>query len=195
MADRPDIKVKHILQNPKDRNDTPQAITGLVATGNIDNPKKTGPTNPVINIITSTIYKYEAAKDEIICSKPDKSASWFRVNTGREPPSPPVTGIVVGGDGVGDGEGLEGGGEVAGVEALGAGVGVVVTGGCELEVVLAFLSSFFSISFLAAALSKYALLATIAFLQEGFLFVVPPDASVGQFFVVSLIIKFAMADR
>jgi hypothetical protein len=32
-ADKPEIKLKHILQKPKDKNDVPQAINGLVPTG------------------------------------------------------------------------------------------------------------------------------------------------------------------
>jgi hypothetical protein len=143
MAERPDIRVKHILQNPNDKNDMPQAITGFVATGNIDSPKKTGPTRPVINIITSTMYKNEVAKEEMICSKPEISVFLARVNTGKESPLP-VVGIVVGGAVVAEEEGdalvlgagvaeEEGDGLVLG-EELGLGVVVGVTDGDGLGV-------------------------------------------------------------
>jgi hypothetical protein len=56
-ADRPEIKLKQILQNPRVRKDTPHVISGLVPTGNKDSPKNTGPTKAVTSIITSMIYK------------------------------------------------------------------------------------------------------------------------------------------
>jgi hypothetical protein len=143
MAERPDIKVKHILQKPKDKNDIPQAITGFVATGNIDSAKKTGPTRPVISIMTSTMYKNEVAKEEMICSKPEISASLFKVNTGKEL-LPFSTNGIVGVEGLGEAEGL-----VAGVE-IGAGVVVGVVEGDGLGDV-------FSPAFLSPALAVFRL--------------------------------------
>jgi hypothetical protein len=182
------MRVKHILQNPNDKNDMPQAITGLVATGNIDSPRKTGPTRPVISIITSTMYKNEVAKEEMICSKPEISVFLARVNTGKESPLP-VVGIVVGGAGVAE---AEGDGLVIGEElGLGEGVGVTDGDGLGVAVLGLFFVAIFAFFWASTKLSKDTFRAIIAFLQKGFLLVVPPELSVGQFFVTSLIYKFA----
>jgi hypothetical protein len=65
IDDKPEIKLKQILQKPRVRKDTPQVINGLVPPGNKINDRNTGPTKAVTNIITSIIYKNEPLKLKI----------------------------------------------------------------------------------------------------------------------------------